>query len=57
MKLNTNAHSVFSLYYRLILVVKYRCQAFVDGISSCVREIFEYVVSSYKIEWVERRRK
>ena len=53
MKLDTNAHSVFSLHYYLVLVVKYRRQVFNDEISNRAREIFEYIAPSYKIELVE----
>lgn len=53
MKLDTNAHSVFSLNYHLVLVVKNRRQVFTDEISNRAREIFEYIAPSYKIELVE----
>ena len=53
MELDTNAHSVFSLYYHLILVVKYRRQVFDDEISNRAREIFEYIARNYKIELIE----
>lgn len=53
MELDTNAHSVFSLHYHLILVVKNRCQIFTDEISNRAREIFEYIAPNYKIELVE----
>ena len=53
MKLDTNAHSVFSLNYHLILVVKNRRQIFTDEISNRAREIFEYIAPNYKIELVE----
>ena len=53
MKLDTNAHSVFLLHYHLILVVKYRRQVFTDEISERAKEIFSYIVPSYKIELVE----
>ena len=53
MKLDVNAHSVFSLHYHLILVVKYRCQVFTDEISNRAREIFEYIAPNYKIELIE----
>lgn len=56
MKLDANARLVFSLHYHLILVVKYRFQAFVDEIFNRAREIFEYVVYDYKMELAERRR-
>lgn len=53
MDLDTNAHSVFSLNYHLILVVKYRRQVFTDEISNRAKEIFEYIAPTYKIELVE----
>ena len=54
MNLDNNAHSVFLLHYHLVLVVKYRRQAFDDGISSRAKEIFEYIAPNYNItleEW------
>jgi len=54
MKLDTNLHSVFSLNYHLILVVKYRRKVLDDAISNRLKEIFEYIAPSYKIsvsEW------
>jgi transposase len=53
MDLDTNAHSVFSLHYHLILVVKYKRQVFTDEISDRAKEIFEYIAPTYKIELVE----
>ena len=53
MDLDTNAHSVFSLHYHLILVVKYRRQVFTDEISNRAKEIFECIAPTYKIELVE----
>ena len=53
MELDTNSHSVFSLHYHLILVVKYRRQVFTDEISERAKEIFEYIAPKYKIELVE----
>ena len=53
MNLDTNAHSVFSLHYHLILVVKNRRQVFTDEISNRAREIFEYIAPNYKIKLVE----
>ena len=53
MNLDTNANSVFSLNYHLILVVKNRRQIFTDEISNRAREIFEYIAPNYKIELVE----
>ena len=40
MKLDTNNHSVFLLYYHLVLVVKYRRQVFDDTISVFAKDIF-----------------
>ena len=54
MNLDTNAHSVFLLYYHLVLVVKYRRKVFDDVISERAREIFEYIAPNYNIsleEW------
>jgi len=54
MKLDNNAHSVFLLYYHLILVVKYRRQVFDDPISNRAKEIFTYIAPGYNItlqEW------
>ena len=54
MKLDNNAHSVFSLHYHLILVVKYRRKVFDDCISERAKAIFEYIALNYKItvqEW------
>ena len=53
MNLDSNAHSVFSLHYHLILVVKNRRQIFTDEISNRAREIFEYIAPTYKIALVE----
>lgn len=54
MKLDSNAHSVFSLNYHLILVVKYRRKVINDEISNRAKEIFEYISPKYNItlqEW------
>ncbi len=53
-KLDNNAHSVFSLNYHLILVVKYRRKVINDEISNRAKEIFEYISPKYNItlqEW------
>ena len=44
-----NNHSVFSIHYHLVLVVKYRRKVITDPISERLREIFEYIGVSYKI--------
>ena len=52
--LDNNAHSVFSLNYHLVLVVKYRRQVFDDDISTRAKGIFEYIARNYNIalkEW------
>lgn len=54
MVLESNNHSVFSLHYHLILVVKYRRKVIDDTISKRLKEIFEYIQPSYNItlqEW------
>ena len=54
MNLETNNHSVFSLNYHLILVVKYRRKVINDVISGRLREIFEAIQSAYHVtlqEW------
>ena len=53
MDLDTNAHSVFSLYYHLILVTKYRKPVFDDEISERARTLFEAIAPAYKIEVLE----
>ena len=54
MKLDSNNHSVFSLNYHLVLVIKYRKQVVDDIISARLKEIFEYISPNYNIsleEW------
>ena len=53
MNLDTNAHSVFSLHYHLILVTKYRKPVFNDEISERARALFEAIAPAYKIEVLE----
>ena len=53
-ELQSNNHSVFALYYHLILVVKYRRKVIDDKISARLRAIFEYIAPKYAIkveEW------
>ena len=53
-KLDKNAHSVFLLYYHLIMVIKYRRKVINDPISNRAKEIFEYIAPKYGItleEW------
>lgn len=54
MELDNNAHSVFLLYYHLIIVVKYRKRVINDTISERAKEIFCYIAPNYNItlcEW------
>ena len=54
MELDNNNHSVFLLYYHMVLVVKYRKKALSDDISDRLKGIFEYIQPSYNItvqEW------
>lgn len=54
MLLESNNHSVFSLNYHMILVVKYRRKVINDSISDRLKEIFEHIQDSYNIslkEW------
>lgn len=54
MKLDNNNHSVFSLNYHLIIVVKYRCKVIDNTISGRLQEIFERIGKDYNImvtEW------
>ena len=53
MNLDTNAHSVFSLHYHLILVTKYRKPVFNDEISERAKILFEAIAPNYKIEVLE----
>ena len=53
MNLDTNAHSVFSLHYHLILVTKYRKPVFDDEISERAKALFEAIAPNYKIEVLE----
>lgn len=52
--LDNNAHSVFLLYYHLIMAVKYRRKVISDPVSERAKEIFEYIAPKYGIvleEW------
>ena len=54
LKLHHNAHSVFLMYYHLVLVIKYRRKVIDDEISARLREIFEYIAPNYGLaveEW------
>ena len=54
MELRGNNHSVFSIHFHLILVVKYRRKVINDEISERLKEIFGYIQDNYNIvleEW------
>ncbi len=54
MELDTNNHSVFSLHYHLVLVVKYRRKVIDNEISDRLKVIFESIQPNYNItlqEW------
>jgi putative transposase len=54
MELDNNNHSVFRLYYHLVLVIKFRRKVIDVVISNRLKEIFEYVSPNYNItlqEW------
>ena len=53
-ELDSNNHSVFLMYYHLVLVIKYRKNVLDDSVSNRAREIFEYIAPKYNIflqEW------
>ena len=54
MELDNNNHSVFLMYYHLVLVIKYRKNVIDDTISNRLKDIFEYISPKYNIalqEW------
>lgn len=53
MKFDSNKHSVFLLYYHLILVTKYRRDVIDEKISKRLKEIFEYIQPNYNITLIE----
>ena len=53
MKLDNNNHSVFSIYYHLVLVVKYRRKVFDTEISDFAKRKFVEIGSKYNITLVE----
>ena len=53
MELDNNNHSVFSMYYHLILVVKYRRKVIDDSISDYAKSVFEKIAPSYNISLLE----
>ena len=53
MKLDNNNHSVFSMYYHLVLVVKYRRKVFNNDISEYAKNLFLKIAPSYNITLLE----
>ncbi|WP_100012974.1 IS200/IS605 family transposase [Lentibacillus sediminis] len=53
MKLDSNNHSVFSMYYHLVLVVKYRRKVIDDTISHYAKDKFVSLSEKYNITLVE----
>src|SRR5436305_1748802 len=43
LELDTNNHSVFLLWFHLVLVIKYRRKVIDNSISNRLKEIFEYI--------------
>ena len=53
-KIDHNAHSVYLMYYHLIMVVKYRRKVIDNPISERAKEIWEHIAPRYRIaleEW------
>ena len=53
MKLDSNNHSVFLMYYHLVLVTKYRRKVIDKNISCRLKEIFDYIAVNYNISVIE----
>ena len=53
MVLDSNNHSVFSLNYHLVLVIKYRKKVFNDEKSNYAKDIFERIGRNYNISLLE----
>jgi putative transposase len=54
MKLESNNHSVFMMFYHLVFVIKYRRRVIDDSISERLKEIYEILAPRYNItlqEW------
>ena len=50
MELDRNQHSVYLLYYHLIMVTKYRRKVIDDAISKKLMNMFSYIGKNYGIE-------
>lgn len=53
MKLDNNNHSVFLMYYHLVLVTKYRRDVIDKDISCCLKEHFQRIGEPYNITLTE----
>jgi len=53
MKLDSNNHSVFLMYYHLVLVVKYRREVIDDTISDYAKDKFVSLSEKYNITLIE----
>ncbi|KEK23454.1 IS200/IS605 family transposase [Bacillus gaemokensis] len=53
MNLDSNNHSVFSLHYHLVLVIKYRRKVITDDISERAKEMFVLLREKYHISLLE----
>jgi len=53
MKLDSNNHSVFLLYYHLVLVTKYRRKVINNAISNRLKEMFMQMQKNYNIDLQE----
>ncbi|KAA0769182.1 IS200/IS605 family transposase [Bacillus mycoides] len=53
MRLDSNNHSVFLLYYHLVLVVKYRRNVFDDDMSDYEKDMFVRLSENYNITLAE----
>lgn len=53
MKLDNNNHSVFLLYYHLVLVVKYRRNVLDGEVSEYAKDMFVRISENYNITLVE----
>ncbi|KEK21664.1 IS200/IS605 family transposase [Bacillus gaemokensis] len=53
MNLDSNNHSVFSLRYHLVLVIKYRRKVITDDISERAKEMFVLLGEKYHISLLE----
>ncbi|WP_346025628.1 transposase, partial [Alkalibacterium indicireducens] len=49
MELDNNNHSVFSMYYRLVLVIKYRRKVITPPVSDYAKDMFLRMSTNYNI--------